>query len=52
MSELDTIARVICDSEPFMWLMVGANHPESHLEALRKAYAKYVAEGGGYGKRR
>jgi hypothetical protein len=54
---LDDIARAICDSEAFMWLMVGANHPDAHLMALRGAWKAYSEAGGGYpsstqGKRR
>jgi hypothetical protein len=54
---LDDIARAICDSEAFMWLMVGANHPDAHLMALRGAWTAYHEAGGGYpsstqGKRR
>jgi hypothetical protein len=47
----DEIARDICDSEAFMWLMVGSNHTESQLAVLRGAWAEYVAAGGGYGAR-
>lgn len=51
MSERSRIAKSICDSEAFMWLMVGANHPEAHLMALREAWKAYTDAGGGYGKR-
>lgn len=33
------IAKAIVESEAFMWLMVGANHPDAHLDALRPAHA-------------
>ena len=50
--KLNDVARAICDSEAFMWLMVGANHPDSHLELLRKIWREhYLPAGGGYGKR-
>jgi hypothetical protein len=39
-------AVAIVSSEAFMWLMVGANHPESHLETLRDAYDQYRDSGG------
>lgn len=44
--ESDAIADSMIGSEPFMWLMVGANHPEAHLETLRKAYAAWLEAGG------
>lgn len=40
------IALEVMQSESMMWLMVGANHPESHLDALRDAWDAYVAAGG------
>ena len=43
-------AQEICDSEAFMWLMAGANHPEMHLDVLREAYDRYRELGGGYGR--
>lgn len=49
--EIDKIARAICDSEPFMWLMVGSNHVESQIAALREAWNAYLKAGGGYGNR-
>ena len=46
----DEAARWICDSEAFMWLIVGSDHPETWLEILRKQYTPaYYAAGGGYG---
>lgn len=45
------IALEIANSESLMWLMVGANHPEAHLAALRPAYQAYREAGGGYGQR-
>lgn len=47
----DKIAREICDSDAFMWLMVGSNHTESHLASLRDAWSAYTKTGGGYGNR-
>ena len=44
------IAQAICNSEPFMWLMVGSNHQEAQLQALRDAWRAYVEADGGYGK--
>lgn len=43
------VSQDVCDSEAFMWLMAGANHSETHLEALRPAYQQYRKLGGGYG---
>jgi hypothetical protein len=48
--ERANIALAICNSEQFMWLMVGANHTESHLRALRPAFKRFTELGGGYGK--
>jgi hypothetical protein len=42
----EDVAVAIVSSEPFMWLMVGANHVELHLDDLRKGYAAYIAAGG------
>ena len=39
-------ALAIVQSEAFMWLMVGANHPEAHLSVLRGAWDQYRAVGG------
>ena len=51
-ADLNKIARAICDSEPFMWLMVGSNHTESQLAALRDVWREhYLPAGGGYGAR-
>jgi len=51
-AELNKIARAICDSEAFMWLMVGSNHTESQLASLREVWsAHYIKAGGGYGAR-
>lgn len=48
--ERDRIAREICDSEAFMWLMTSANHPDVHLKDLKRAYHDhYLPAGGGYG---
>jgi hypothetical protein len=44
------IGRDILDSEDFMWLMVGANHPEAHISSLRDAYMAYCSAGGGFYK--
>ncbi len=51
---LNLIARGICDSEAFMWLMVGGdpNWRDAHLTALREAWSVYRAAGGGYGGER
>ena len=47
----DQIARKICDSEAFMWLVVGSNHPEMWLKLLREHYAPLYHEvDGGYGQ--
>ena len=44
------VARAICDSEAFMWLMVGSNHTESQLSLLRGIWKEhYLPAGGGYG---
>jgi len=40
------IAQSIMRSEPMMWLMVGANHPEAHFDALRPAWRKWIDAGG------
>jgi hypothetical protein len=46
------IANEIMSSESFMWLMVGANHPESHCANLRNAWAAWKEAGGkSWGKR-
>ncbi len=37
----EELAKQIVESDAFMWLMAGANHPESHLNALRPAYREY-----------
>jgi hypothetical protein len=51
-AKLNEVARAICDSEAFMWLMVGANHPDSHIELLRGIWREhYAPAGGGYGAR-
>lgn len=42
------IALDILESEPFAWLMVGSNHTDMQLAALRPAWEKYVELGGGY----
>jgi hypothetical protein len=44
----EEIANEILGSESFMWLMAGSNHVESHLEAIRPAYAAWKAAGGLY----
>lgn len=47
----EEIATSVMQSEAMMWLMVGANHVESHLDILREAWAAYIAAGGlTYGK--
>ena len=51
-AERNRIANGIMASESFMWLMVGANHPESHCANLRNAWAAWLDNGGkGWGKR-
>lgn len=54
LSELPTpeeIAMTVMQSEEMMWLMIGANHTESHLNILRGAWEAYIAAGGlTYGK--
>lgn len=51
MSSKEEISLAICDSEPFMWLMVGSDHTELQLDALRGAYEQYRDAGGGYNKK-
>jgi hypothetical protein len=51
-AEKTRIAVEILESEPFAWLMVGSNHTETQLAALRPAWAAYVRLGGGYFKYR
>ena len=46
---LNAIPRAICNSESFMWLMVGSNHSEIQLDALRPAWAAFRVAGGGWG---
>jgi hypothetical protein len=46
---LNAIPRAICNSEPFMWLMAGSNHPEMQRAALRPAMLAYLNAGGGWG---
>jgi len=46
---INAIPRAICNSESFMWLMVGSNHLESQLNALRPAWVEYRNVGGGWG---
>lgn len=45
------IALAICNSESFMWLMVGSNHQELQLKNLRPAWSAFLEAGGGWGKR-
>lgn len=47
-TDKESLAQAICDSEQMMWLMAGSNYPEMHLADLRRAYREYVASGGGY----
>lgn len=47
-AEKARIAISILESEPFAWLMVGSNHTEMQLAALRPAWEAYVQMGGGY----
>jgi hypothetical protein len=47
---LNAIPRAICNSESFMWLMVGSNHPEVQLKTLRAAWVVLRDEGGGWGR--
>lgn len=42
----EQVAVDIVSSEPFMWLMVGSNHVELHLSALRPAFDLYRSAGG------
>ena len=44
------IALDICNSESFMWLMVGSNHVEGQLESLRSAWKAFCDVNGGWGK--
>lgn len=44
------IALAICNSEPFMWLMVGSNHTEMQLDAIRPAWKAFREAGGGWGR--
>ena len=45
-AERNRIANGIMASESFMWLMVGANHPESHCANLRNAFKAWRDAGG------
>jgi len=47
---INAIPRAICNSEPFMWLMVGSNHIENQLNALRPAWTTLLDAGGGWGQ--
>ena len=49
-TERDRIARIIVDSEAFMWLMAGTERERSHLQTLRKAWTAYCEVDGGYGR--
>jgi len=40
------IADEIVASEPFAWLMVGSNHVQSNIEALKPAYRAWKMNGG------
>jgi hypothetical protein len=40
------IAMHIVESEPFTWLMVGANHPGTHIEQLKRAWVAWRLAGG------
>lgn len=44
--ERDAIAEEILSSEEFTWLMVGANHPQIHLNALKPAWTAWRERGG------
>lgn len=44
--EQHKIAQYIVESEPFTWLMVGSNHAETNIAALREAYQKWKEAGG------
>jgi len=46
---LNAIPRAICNSEPFLWLMVGSNHVEAQLNVLRLSWPALLAAGGGWG---
>lgn len=39
-------ALAVVQSEPFLWLMSGSNHPYLQIEALRPAWEAYKAAGG------
>lgn len=45
-NEQHKIAQYIVESEPFTWLMVGSNHAETNIAALREAYQKWKEAGG------
>lgn len=40
------IAEEIVSSEPFAWLMVGSNHIQSNIDALKPAYRAWKMNGG------
>lgn len=40
------IAMHIVESEPFTWLMVGSNHPGTHIEQLKRAWVAWRLAGG------
>lgn len=45
------IADEILGSEGFLWLIVGANHPDTHIDSLRPAFDAWKKAGGKpYGK--
>lgn len=45
------IADDILGSESFLWLIVGANHPDTYIDALRPAFDAWKKAGGKpYGK--
>jgi hypothetical protein len=44
--ERDAVAEEILSSEEFTWLMVGANHPQIHLNALKPAWTAWRERGG------
>lgn len=46
--ELINLALSIVDSESFMWLMMGSNHPDLHIARLRELYMTYRNAGGGF----
>lgn len=42
----ENIAMAFMRSEPMMWMMAGANHPDAHLSVLRAWWRRYIDAGG------